>query len=388
MLTRSRTVLAVAVAIVAGCQAANLTTSVAPASPAVVPTPTLSFTPTATASPGPILAGRILFHRSGPDEVEHYFTIDADGTDEKAINTTQGCACASWSADGSRVHFVGATGLGTWSLLTMKPDGSDPVVIKPPIKTLNLFVGASSADGRRISFWGMDEKDPSNTGLYLASPDLGDLRLVTRLPDGVEEIAPFGVTPDGSRIVFLAQTGPYEGMTHAGDLYVIDADGTGLRRLNPAGTTLGDIGRPPVSVSPDGRHATFGVDHAVWVVDLAGGEARRVTKGTGFVWAVSWSPAGDWITYTRFHGATSVVALVRPDGTDDHEISMVDETDEANAAAWSPDGKYLLVQRDADGSVDGPRDLWIMDLTGTWVGQVTHEPSNYGTYSWALAADS
>jgi Tol biopolymer transport system component len=78
-----------------------------------------------------------------------------------------------------------------------------------------------------------------------------------------------------------------------------------------------------------------------------------------------------------------VVALVRPDGTDDHEISAKDETDEANAAVWSPDGKYLLVPRDSDETVDGPKDLWIMDLRGTWVTQVTHEPSIYGTYSWA-----
>ena len=270
----------------------------------------------------------------------------------------------------------------------MKPDGSDAVVVEPQFKTLSLFVGASSADGRWISFFGMDEKDPSNTGLYLASPDLTDLRLVTRFPDGVKGIAPFGVTPDGSKIVFFAETGPYEGMTHSGDLYVINDDGTGLRRLNPARNEARGHRQAARGRASDGRQATFGVDDAVWVVDLAGGEARQITTGTGFVWAVSWSPTGDWITYTRFHGPTSVVALVHPDGTDDHEISQRDETDEANAAAWSPNGRYLLVPRDADSSVDSPRDLWIMDLTGGWVSQVTHEPSNYGNYSWAPVASS
>jgi TolB protein len=130
------------------------------------------------------------------------------------------------------------------------------------------------------------------------------------------------------------------------------------------------------------------VDDAVWVVDLDGGEARQITPRTGFVWAVSWSPTGEWITYTRFHGRTSVVALVRPDGTDDHEITANDETDEANAAVWSPDGEYLLAPRDSDKTNDGPRDLWIMDLEGRWIGQVTHEPSNYATYSWAPASGS
>ena len=66
----------------------------------------------------------------------------------------------------------------------------------------------------------------------------------------------------------------------------------------------------------------------------------------------------------------------------------MDETDEANAAVWSPDGKYLLVPRDSDRTLDGPKDLWIMDLDGRWMGQVTHDPSNYGTYSWAPASGS
>lgn len=80
---------------------------------------------------------------------------------------------------------------------------------------------------------------------------------------------------------------------------------------------------------------------------------------------------------------TSVVSLVRPGGSDDHEITERDETDEASAAVWSPDGRFLLVQRDSDATIDGPHDLWIMDLAGAWVGQVTHEPSDDGTYSWA-----
>jgi len=142
---------------------------------------------------------------------------------------------------------------------------------------------------------------------------------------------------------------------------------------------------PVASLSPDGRQAAFGLSNAVWVVDLEGGDARAITPPIGYAWAVAWSPTGEWLTYTRFHGHTTAVALVRPDGTDDHEITAAVETDEANAAVWSRDGKYLLVPRDSDSSVDGPRDLWIMDLEGRWIGQVTHEPSNYGTYSWAVA---
>jgi hypothetical protein len=64
-----------------------------------------------------------------------------------------------------------------------------------------------------------------------------------------------------------------------------------------------------------------------------------------------------------------------------------------------PPGRILFHRSGADGveryftiNTDGtnetavyPRDLWIMDLDGHWIGQVTHGPSNYSTYSWAPA---
>ncbi|HET6745396.1 MAG TPA: hypothetical protein VFH90_06035 [Candidatus Limnocylindria bacterium] len=317
--------------------------------------------------------------RNGTDGVEHYFTIKTDGTDEIALFDAEGCSCARWSADGSLVLTLAATDHGTYSFKTIRPDGTDAVVVPNPIETLNLAPGASSADGRLIAFNGWDETDPANTGLWVASPDLTDLRMVMPLQEGMLTVEPFGVTPDGSQIVFFADTGPQGETSHAGDVYVVNADGTSLRQLNPAGTKTGFIGPAVLSLSPDGRQAAFGLGDAVWVVDLAGGEARPITYQAGFVWAVTWSPSGDWIAYTRQHAGTSVIGLVRPDGTDDHEITANDATDEAAMPMWSPEGTHLLVRR--GGGEDG--DLWIVDLEGTWVGQVTHEPSDYSLFSWA-----
>ena len=339
----------------------------------------------AAASSAEVPPGRILFHRSGSDGVERYYTIDTDGTNETAIYERQGCSCAHLSADGKRILTIGETGHGTWSLLTMNLDGSDQIVTDPPIATLNLFIGATSSDGSVLALEGVDEASPANTGLWVASPALTDARRVTPLLEGWNGAGPLGVSPDGSKIVFFVDTGSLGGVTHAGDLFVVNADGSGLRQLNPIGSKLEDVGMPVASLSPDGRQAAFGVNNAVWVVDLEGGDARAITPPLGYAWAVQWSPTGEWLTYTRFHGHTTAVALVRPDGTNDHEITAAVETDEANAAVWSPDGKYLLVPRDSDSSLDGPRDLWIMHLDGHWIGRVTHEPSNYSTYSWAPA---
>ena len=142
-------------------------------------------------------------------------------------------------------------------------------------------------------------------------------------------------------------------------------------------------------LSPDGRYVAFsandGTTDALFVVDIEGGNAQRMTEPAGRIWAVSWSPTGEWIAYTRQNGPTSLgLSLVRPDGTDKKDISANDGSHEAAAGTWSPDGNYLLVKRGTDGHYD----LWIMDLEGNFIGQVTHWPSNYGTYSWAPGSSS
>ena len=334
----------VAVAAVA-CQAAGSVPSSVPAGGSTSPDPSETF-----ATPAAIPKGLILFHRLEDDEVEHYFTIRTDGTDERALFTLQGCGCARWSPAGDHVWTMGATGHGTYSFMTMRPDGRDAVVMAPPIRTLNLGPAAPSANGDWIAFDGWDETDPARNGLYLGSPDLRDLRLVMTNPEGTIRNEPFGVTADGSRVLVFAETGRVGGIAHAGKLLAVETKGGASRQLNPVGTVHGWTGVAGGSLSPDGRQVAFAVDNAVFVSDIDGGEATRITDQGAFVSAVSWSPTGDWIVYTRHEEAGSLIALVSPDGNVQTAITSNEGSDEAAGATWSPEGHLHHVERSVDGS--------------------------------------
>ena len=365
----------------AGCSGAGAP-SAPPATasaPTTVSTPTSTVSPSAppTAAPAAMPAGRILFRRLNADEVEDYFTIDTDGSDELALFTLQGCGCARLSPDGTRIWTMGETEHGTYSFTSMGLDGSNREVIAPPSKTLSLGPAATSPDGHWLAFDGWDENHPSRNGLYLGSSDLADLRLVMAVPEGAIRFEPFAVSPDGSRVLFFLEEGPVGGFTHGGGIYIIDADGTGRRQLNPPGSWHGWTGDYAGSLSPDGRRVAFATDRGVFVADLDGGQPERVSDWTGFASVVSWSPTGAWISYTRHEGQTAVQALVRPDGTEERAFPMADGWD----GAWSPDGENLLVRR---GSF-GHQDLWIVDLNGNPIGRVTNEPSSYQGYWWAPA---
>lgn len=66
-------------------------------------------------------------------------------------------------------------------------------------------------------------------------------------------------------------------------------------------------------------------------------------------------------------------------GRDDGGTASMSRYTSVGFGSWSPDGQYLLVAR---GKEAARRDLWIIDIKGNVVGQVTDGPADYGMYAW------
>jgi DNA-binding SARP family transcriptional activator/tRNA A-37 threonylcarbamoyl transferase component Bud32 len=136
-------------------------------------------------------------------------------------------------------------------------------------------------------------------------------------------------SPDGSKIVF-AGAGP-EGF----DIYVMNADGTGLGRITDA---PGDEYTP--AWSPDGSRILFGYDD----------EAEP-----------------DW---------TSGLASVSPDGSGWTEL-IVREHERVESPAWAPDGTRIAFTIFNESAVPRP---YVMDADGSNLVRLRHEPA--AVLSW------
>ena len=359
--------------------------SAATSGSAASPTAAVPTSPAAL-DPSKVPPGRIAFMRVDADRVERYFVVSSLGEDENALFETQGCACIRWSADGTQIWTVTETESGL-RFTTMDPDGTNKVVYTPDIPTLSLAPSFGSADGQHVAFFGWDDTKPSRIGLWASKVDLTDLHQVTGVPEGVVGIGidPIGMSADGSHIYFHGDLGVKDnGFEHGGNVYVIGNDGTGLRQLNPKGTITEITG---TGLAADGRRFAFtaweadNVDqgNALFVVDGPEGEAHRVTDWMPELWGASWAPSGEWIAITQAGAGAAVASLIRPDGSDLQPISDAGLPEFTFGPVWSPDGTHFLVRR----GDQGRNDLWIMDLEGTFVWQVTHKPSAYDIYAWA-----
>jgi Tol biopolymer transport system component len=297
--------------------------------------------------------GKLVFVRFDPRSGEPVaFTMNPDGTDVTQMFFSGFFSGHSewphWSPDGTQVTlFCCDTGM---SPQIVGPDSGKLREFPPADPGLEQYCGfAWSPDGRRLACTGFGMTDPSRNGIYtIRSSDGGGLTRVTSNPGG--EDAPGDFSPDGLRLVFVRKDNNGDTM----GIFVVRVDGTGLRRITPAGMVIDWFGG---SWSPSGDQILFGAradpDHrrAIWEVNADGSGLHElpITPACGGPISDSrstacfypgWSPDGTKIAFTRVteDGKKSDIAIVNADGSG---LVQVTNTGDADEADW---GTHPLVE--------------------------------------------
>jgi imidazolonepropionase-like amidohydrolase/Tol biopolymer transport system component len=118
-----------------------------------------------------------------------------------------------------------------------------------------------------------------------------------------------------------------------------------------------------VAVSPDGKRVTYGALGHIYVKDLPGGTAKRVTSNAAFEFSPKWSADGQWIVHTTWTDADyGRVRVVHPDGTAGRDV--VTNPGHYTEPAFSRDGKWIVFR---NAGTDGTRGLLYGGNSGIYV---------------------
>ena len=112
----------------------------------------------------------------------------------------------------------------------------------------------------------------------------------------MERVGSFDVSPDGTKAVFPVTVYDIEANTPSTDLYLLDIEAGTTRQL----TFSGREGSP--IWSPDGTQIAFvsrrhGGPGQIYLLNLKGGEAKKITDLPVGVFSIKWFPQGDRIAF-------------------------------------------------------------------------------------------
>jgi len=177
----------------------------------------------------------------------------------------------------------------------------------------------------------------SFANIFIApADDVSRARQITSGTGRRDQIFSMSWTPKG-RLVYTSL------VTGNADLWIMNADGTGIKQLTDSPATDGDS-----AVSLDGRYIAFTSSRSgvlsIWRMDIDGGNQKPLTTG-GPDYNPQISPDGRWVIYDRgFFGNLWKVSI--EGGTPTRLTDKVSQS-----AAISPDGKFIACQyRENDNS--------------------------------------
>jgi Tol biopolymer transport system component len=259
--------------------------------------------------------GRLLY-QGIVGEHEQLFTVKPDGSDVRQLTDfpDSDATDAAWSPDSTKIAFVRRWGPNKGRIYTMKADGSeqrelDRLLLGTPawfpdgkhllvLRKLRWTIvtpaggaarfagipgeGSSPCifpDGNRVAMRATLGRQDGKKAIFVGrvGGGQGSLRRITPWQSLADKI---DCSPNGTKIVFSA---PQFGPPRSSNVYVMNADGTGLRQLTRS--SGGKVNNGANSWSPDGRKISFisnrDGEYGVYTMNADGSGVRKLTKEPG-----------------------------------------------------------------------------------------------------------
>jgi len=176
---------------------------------------------------------------------------------------------------------------------------------------------------------------------------------------------------DGKKIAFESNRRGNPRRYEDSDVYVMKADGSGIRELTFSNAFDGD---PAWSWLESERTG----NSDVWAIDSDGSDEKQLTETRAFDGDPAWSPDGSKIAFTseRDNGDREIYVM-NADGTGQTRLTNTPGFDEN--PSWSPNGRRIAFESMRDGNLE----IYVMNADGSGQTRVTNHPALDALASWS-----
>lgn len=290
---------------------------------------------------------------------------------------------------------------GGFGLVGASPSASASPSPQPPVAVERIAYGAAPLYRESLQPLTCDPYQESR--LRLVAPGGGEIVRVMQ-PGDLWESQP-AWSPDGTQLAFVGQL-------DTASLYVVNANGTGLRNLIPslpAGVDAAPDTMPGPAWSPDGLRLLFTYGpNGIWLVDADGSDLHQLIAplpappatpdergDTPETFRPEFGPA-TWMPDGRIAvpvtnevkdaaAFRSVLYAAAPDGTGLAPLPGMPSSLDVTRPSWSPDGRLAFVSLSPPANPDDPpvADLFILDSDSSAPRKIPGTTGITGSASWS-----
>lgn len=214
-------------------------------------------------------------------------------------------------------------------------------------KTLNLLP-RWRPDGRALAFTSYKDNNPD---LYLYDFEKGRLSV---LSDRQGLNVAGGFSPDGTQLAATLSRGKEP------NIFLINTKDLSSKQL----TSHFGVDSS-ATFSPDGQQVAFVSDRAgnpqVHVMELATGRTKRLTH-LNWCDSPSWSPTGEWIAFAGRANRKDNMDIFLVDVTGTRVVQLTHGEGQNEAPSWAPDGRFLAFSSTRRGAKP---QVHVMDADGS-----------------------
>jgi TolB protein len=183
-----------------------------------------------------------------------------------------------------------------------------------------------------------------------------------------------------------ASASPTLAFESAGDIYVADLNGSNLRRLTSDGSPYSY--NREAAWSPDGSRIAFSKSDGRWgaeiyLINADGTNLRRISPKGAYDASPTWSPDGARIAFEnrRDNKSGGHIFAMNADGT--NRVRLTRNRQPNSTPAWSPDGKRIAYVTYSDAGGDDGTHIFVMNANGTNRVRLTNDEAFDTTPEWS-----
>jgi TolB protein len=257
--------------------------------------------------------------------VKEVWVADYDGANELRITNSRDLNLnPSWSADARAIAYSAYRGNNTPEiLLSFITTGVLQNLTKGRLRNGGASLPVFSPDGRQIVFHGTAE-GASAPDLFVINVDGSNLRRLTTHPDS--DTTPTW-SPSGTQIAFTSDR------TGRPQIYLMNADGTGGAQRLPIPDAEADRATwAPSPFNEIAYSARNGPGYDIKVYDLATRQSRQITFSEGSNESPAYSPSGRHLAFTSTRSGLVQVFTI---GRDGNGLRQITRTGNNQTPDWS-----------------------------------------------------